>query len=52
MVLASAILSVVPYFGFISILLLWPIATCLLQASINKLVRLGPLEPSSPLLGS
>jgi hypothetical protein len=39
-VMASAIASVVPYFGFLSVLFLWPIAACLTQHKINKLLEL------------
>jgi hypothetical protein len=44
LVLASAVVSVIPYFGFLSIPILWTIATCMLQAKINKLIALGPLQ--------
>ena len=44
MVLASAIVSVIPYIGIISMFVLWTISTCLLQAKINKLIALGPVQ--------
>ena len=57
MVLASAIVSVIPYIGIISMFVLWTISTCLLQAKINKLIALGPVQiessrASSPLKNS
>ena len=45
MVLASAIVQVVPYIGMISIPILWTISTCLLQHKINRLIELGPVAP-------
>lgn len=44
MVLAAAVVSMIPYINLLSLLVLWTIATCLLQHSINKLVELGPVE--------
>ena len=45
LVLASSVCSVVGIFGFLlSLITLWPIATCLLQYRINRLVELGPVQ--------
>jgi hypothetical protein len=46
-VLAAAICTVLPVLPFclVSILVLWCIASCMLQSSINRLVDLGAVEP-------
>ena len=44
MVLASAVVSMIPYVNMISLLILWTISTCLLQHKINQLIALGPVE--------
>ena len=44
LVLAAAVCTVIPYFGILSIFVLWTIATCLLQHKINRLNELGPVE--------
>jgi hypothetical protein len=50
LVLAASVCSVVGFFGFfIALFTLWPIATCMLQYRINRLVELGPLEPALAL---
>jgi hypothetical protein len=46
MMLASSVLSVIPYVNFlIGIPIMWTITTCLLQSSVNKLAALDPYEP-------
>jgi hypothetical protein len=44
MVLASAVVSMIPYVNFLSLMILWTISTCLLQYKINQLIALGPVE--------
>lgn len=45
LVLASAILSVIPYFNLLlGIPILWCISACILQSRINRLIELGPVE--------
>jgi len=44
LVLASAVVSVVPYIGILSVLTLWLISTCILQYKINQLIDLGPVD--------
>jgi hypothetical protein len=43
LMLASAVCSMIPYANVVSMLVLWPIATCLLQSKINRLNELGPV---------
>lgn len=53
LMLAASVCSVIGFFGmFISMFTLWPIATCLLQHRINRLVELGPIEPALALAES
>ena len=61
LMLAASVCSVVgifpffPFFlfaSFLSMFALWPIATCLLQYRINRLVELGPIEPALALAES
>ncbi len=53
LVLAASVCSVMSLLGtFISLFTLWPIATCMLQYRINRLVELGPIEPALALAES
>jgi hypothetical protein len=43
LVLASAIMTMIPYVNLLTLLFLWPVTTCLIQSKINRLVDLGPV---------
>jgi hypothetical protein len=49
LVLAAAVCSVIPYVGFLSLFVLWTVATCLLQWKINSLIALGPVKTEPQL---
>ncbi|HZS36512.1 MAG TPA: hypothetical protein VFF06_06790 [Polyangia bacterium] len=48
--LASAVVTVIPYVGLLALPTLWLIASCLLQSDINRLVDLGPVPADEALL--
>lgn len=48
LMLSSSVVSVVGFLGlFFSVFTLWPLASCLLQYRINRLIELGPVTPAN-----
>jgi hypothetical protein len=43
MVLAACILTVIPYVNMIAIPILWTIAACMLQSTVNRVASLSPM---------